>query len=133
MSEAIKVGYIGAALPGNAQVVSIFDSTVAFPGGQMLAQLHMKRVLIDIFNSQAGTLNWYKSRGKRGGYNGTNATVWDQVGTAAVPLVAAGATNSFDLAILTYEEFKVEFTNGATPQTVFDVDVALSDEINKQS
>ena len=131
MSEAVKVGYTDAALPGNAQVVTIFNTVIAFPGGQWLAAMHMKRLLVDIFNNQAGTLNWYKSRGHRG--TTSALTTWDNIGTAAVALVAAGATNSFDFAIPTYEEFKLEWVNGATPQTVFDVDIALSDEINKQT
>jgi hypothetical protein len=129
MTEAVRVQYTGAALPGNAAVVSLFDTTVAFPGGEWLAMFHMKRLLVDIFNNQAGTLNWYKSRGKRAVSPAT--TTWDNIGTAAVALVAAGATNSFDFAIPMYEEFKLEWTNGAAPQTVFDVDMALSDEINK--
>lgn len=131
MSEAVKIGYTGTALPLAAATVSIFDTVVAFQGGQELAMFHMKRLLIDIFNDQAGTLNWFKSRGKRGTL--TTNTTWVKVGTAAVPIVAAGATNSFDLAIPEYEEFKVELLVGGVNTAVFDVDLALSDEINKET
>lgn len=131
MSEAVKVQYTGTALPLAAATVSIFDSVVAFPGGEWMAMFHMKRILINVFNDQAGTLNWFKSRGKRGAT--TALTTWDKIGTAAAPIVAAGAANDFDIVCAPFEEFKVEFLVGGVNMGVFDVDVALSDEINKQT
>jgi hypothetical protein len=131
MTELARFNYTDTALPLAAATVTIFNTVNSLPGGQWLAQWNMKRVIIDIFNDQAGTLNWFKSRGHRGATSAL--TTWDKVGTAAVPIVAAGATNSFDIAIPMYEECKVEFVVGGVNTGVFDVDVVLSDEINKQT
>lgn len=131
MTELARFNYTDTALPLAAATVTIFNTVNQLPGGQWLQQFSMKRILIDIFNDQAGTLNLYKSRGHRGATSAL--TTWDKVHSDAVPLVAAGATNSFDYAIATYEECKVEFVVGGSNLGVFDVDVALSDEINKQS
>lgn len=132
MTEMARFPYTGTALPLAAATVTIFNTVTMFPSmGNALPGFHMKRLIIDIFNDQAGTLNWYKSRGHRGLTDAL--TTWDKVGTQALALVAAGATNSIDLACPLYEEFKVEFVVGGSNLGVFDVDVALSDEINRQT
>lgn len=131
MSETVRIPYTDTAVPLAAATVTIFNTVNMFPGGNILPGFHMKRLQLDIFNNQAGTLNWFKSRGHRGATSAL--TTWDQIGTVAVPLVAAGATNTFDLLVEEYEEFKVEFVVGATNETVFDVDVALSDQRQKST
>lgn len=129
MGDTARIPYTDTALPLAAATVTIFNTVNLFPAGNFCPQLGYKRVQIDIFNSQAGTLNWFKSRGHRGATSAL--TTWDQIGTQPVPLVAAGASNTFDLLLEEYEEFKVEFVNGGSNQTVFDVDVALTDSRNK--
>lgn len=115
--------YTGSALPGNAEVVSIFNSVTAFPGAQMLATLGIKRLIFSVDNDQAGTLKAYKS--------GNRGTTWTRV-LADIAVVAAAANTETvkDFLIEQYADFKLEWTNGATPQTVFNVSVALEDTRN---
>lgn len=135
MSETVRLKYTGSALPGNAEVVSLFDSVVAFPGANYLPMLHMKRLQLDILHDQAGTLKWYKTQ-NRGltsvtGAGSSATTIWLQIGSLAVAAGAANTSDTFDFLVEEYQDFKLEWTNGATPQTVFSVDTALSDERNK--
>lgn len=129
MGTTARIPYADTALPSAGATVTIFNTVNQFPAGNMCPLFGMKRLQIDIFNSQAGTLNWFKSFGHRGATS--DATTWAQIGTLPLPLVAGGATNTVDILIEEYEEFKVEFVNGGSNQTVFDVDVALTDERNK--
>lgn len=135
MSESAKIKYTGVALPGNAAQVSLFDSVTAFPGANWLPSFHMKRLQIDLAHDQAGTLNWWKteSRGLTSVFGAGSAatTVWVQVGTLAVAAPAAGTSDNFDFLVEEFGDFKVEWTNGATPQTVWVPSIALSDERNK--
>jgi hypothetical protein len=120
--ENVRVKYTGSALPGNAEVVSIFDTTAG--GGQMgaafcaTAQLH--RLYVTIINSQAGTLKSWSSedRGKN----------WTQIDSLAVSAASAGTENPSDWLVEPYLDWKLEWTNGATPQTVFRVASALQGE-----
>lgn len=138
MSETARLKYTGSALPGNAEVVSLFDTVNMFPSmASALPGFHMKRLQLDILHDQAGTLKWYKtqSRGLTSvtGAGSSATTVWLQIGTLAVAAPAANTTDTFDFLVEEYADFKLEWTNGATPQTVFSVDVALSDERNKST
>ncbi len=125
-AETVILKYMGAALPGNGAVVSIFDSTVAFPSAQYMAMNRLKRLVTDIKNDQAGTLFWYKSQTRVATPSAT--PVWVAIGTLAVAIAAANTTNFNEFLIEEYADFKLEWTNGATPQTQFIVDVSLSGE-----
>jgi len=125
-AETTIVKYMGAALPGNAQVVSFFDTTVAFPSAQYLAMNKMKRLQVDLKNDQAGTYFWYKSQTRNTSPGAT--PVWVAIGTKAIAAAAANASNTEDFLIEEYADWKLEWTNGAAPQTQFIVDLALSGE-----
>lgn len=125
-AETTIVKYVGAALPGNAQVVSLFDSSIAFPAPAFIADNRMKRLVLDIKNDQAGTLFWYKSQTRNTSPAGP--MVWTAIGTIAVAAAAANATNQSEYLLEQYADFKIEWTNGAAPQAVFIVDVALTGE-----
>jgi len=115
------VAYAGKALPDNADVVSLFDSTVSCPGG--LNQYATHRVVVDLQNSQSGTLKAYQSPD-----SGVN---WYQVvPDQAVAASAANDVNINDWCVEQYKDWKVTWTNGATIQTVFRVNVCMVDQRN---
>jgi len=118
-------------LPGNAQVVSLFDTTVAFPSAQYLAMNKLKRLVVDLKNDQAGTLFWYKSQTRNTAPSA--APVWVAIGTAPIAIAAANASNQSEYLVEEFADWKLEWTNGATPQTQFIVDLALTGERVKSS
>jgi hypothetical protein len=128
MSETVAVKYTGTALPTGSTTSILFDTVTAFPSANYLAMLHMKRLQIDIWCSQAGTVNWYKARQPRGLTVAT--TTWDQLGTQAVTASSTVST-TLDFLVEEYGDFKVEWVNGGVNQTAFDIDMALTDERNK--
>lgn len=128
MSETAAVKYVGTALPLGATTTILFDTVTAFGTVNYLAMLHMKRLQVDIRCSQNGTLNWYKARQPRGAT--AAATTWDQLGTQAI-VASTTSTSPQDFLIEEYGDFKLEWVNGGVDQTVFDVDMALTDERNK--
>ena len=123
-SENVRVTYTGSALPGNAEVVTIFDTTKT-PNGMgaafvAIAGLH--RLYVAIVNDQTGTLKSSSSenRGK----------TWTQIDSLAVAAVSANSENPSDWLIEPYLDWKLEWTNGATPQGTFRVAAALQGERN---
>lgn len=116
--QSTKVKYTGSALPGNAETVNIFSTVSAFPGKNYAAMHGRNRLEVSIKNDQTGTLKGYRSSDR-----GVN---WVQVyPDTAVAAPASGATNFYDFLIVEFEDFKLDWLNGATPQTVFHVDAAL--------
>jgi hypothetical protein len=134
MSQQVaKFRYTGVALPGNAAQVVLFDTVVNFPNmANAIPQCGMKRLDMDLAHDQAGTLIWYKTeaRGLTSVFGAGSAatTVWTQIGTLAVAAPAAGVSDNFDFLVEEFTDFKLEWTNGATPQTVWVPSIALSDE-----
>jgi hypothetical protein len=122
MSEAYsQPRYSGTALPGNAETVVLFSTVTAFPGKSFQAGAGIKRLIIDIKHDQAGTIKAYRSQNR--------GVTWNQLydsGSIAAP--AATSSTIRDFAFEPYMDFKVEWLNGATPQTTFIVDEALTDE-----
>lgn len=113
MDDKTYIPYTGAALPGNAEVVILFSSTAMF--GKKAA-VHYGCFWFDVAiqASQGGSL--LLQRSIDGGVNYVNA------GTSIV--VAAGnSVNSFFVS--PYADWRVVFTNGATPQTQFIVEMVI--------
>lgn len=118
--ENIKVKYGGSALPGNAETVNIFSTVVAFPGANMIQSMEIHRFYLGIVNDQAGTLKAYKSSNR--------GVTWTQIDSQAVAAAAGSAENRSDWLIDPYADWKLDWLNGATPQTTFLVDAALQGE-----
>jgi len=131
MSSTARITYTGVALPGNGVTVVLFDTTVAFPGASYLAQWGMKRIVVDLAHDQAGTLKAYKSNTRLTAPGAT--PVWVQIENLAVAAPAANTSDVYDRLIEEFADYKLEWLNGATPQTLWQPDVALSSERVKSS
>ena len=118
MTDLCHPRYSGSALPGNAETVVLFSTVVAFPGKDFHTYADIARIIIDIKHDQAGTMKAYRSQDR--------GVTWNQMydsGSVAAP--AATSSTIRDLAIEPYMDWKVEWLNGAAPQTTFIVDMAL--------
>lgn len=113
--------YGGSALPGNAETVVLFSTVVAFPGKSFHAGAGIHRILIDIDHDQSGTIKAYRSNNR-----GVTWTQFYDSGAIAAP--GATASTERDIAVEPLQDWKVEWVNGATPQTLFLVDMALLGE-----
>lgn len=122
MSESFaRPKYVGTALPTGATTETLFSTVAAFPGKGYPAMCGVKRLVIDIKHSHAGTMKAYRSKDR-----GVN---WDQIydsGSIAAP--AATSSTIRDFAIEQYDDWKLDWLNGGTNQTTFNVDMALADE-----
>lgn len=112
-SHQVKFKYTGSALPGNAEVVSFFDTTVANGGmGANWCDTNgVARILVRLINSQAGTLTMEVSTDR-----GSN---WTTISTNAVAISSANSENDYDFLVEGLPDVRIRWTNGATPQTVF--------------
>lgn len=133
-----QVKYTGAALPGNAETVILFDTAISVDGvnlttaalraaarGFAMSKGHFqkmggKRFVLRLVNDAAGTLNVYKSDDR-----GAN---WNKIYTVAVAASAANSENVYDVLIEGLYDWKVEWVNGATPQTSWEPSMEISDE-----
>ncbi len=127
MSEQTKFKYMGSALPGNAETVTIFTTAPtgtapfatlgAFMGANMLDSSHIARIHVGIVNDQSGTLKAYQSLDR--------GVTWTRVvADTAVAAAAANSENEYDYLVEGFADWRLDWTNGATPQTTFKVRVA---------
>lgn len=113
-----------ASAPGaNSNTYPLYNSVTAWQGARMASQMGMKRLVVDIKNAGGnGTLKLYKSSDR-----GAN---WFQIDEIAVTAPAANATNVYDFLIEEYDDCKLDWVNGGSAQTTWQVSVSLSDSRN---
>lgn len=122
-AENVKIKYVGSALPGNGETVVLFSTTAnTGMGANFMAEAQLNRLYLTLINSQAGTLNAYSSEDR-----GVN---WTKIYTAAVGISAANSESPYDFLIEPYSDWKLEWVNGATPQTTFRPAMALQGQRN---
>ncbi len=111
-----RITYTGAPLPGAAQVVTLFDTTVAAEMASFASLVGAHRIYGTISHDQSGTVSIQKSVDR-----GLN---WRNVDSTA----SAAPSTVFDYVIEGFRDFRVRWTNGGTPQTIFEPDVVLTDQ-----
>jgi len=113
-----NVTYKGTALPTDSDTHTIFD-TSTFSSKNFLSNGNYDRLLVDVVNSHIATYKWYKSDDR-----GTN---WQQIGESAVAVPAATDSNITDHLVSGYQDFKLEWVNGGTTQTTFEINISLTE------
>lgn len=114
--EKTYVPYRGPDLPGNAQSIVLFSSTVAF--GARAAQ-HYRCYWVDVAihtDEAAGTQTVSLEKSVDGG------TTWIAVGSAVT--VGDGETTA-EFFVSPYRDWRIVYLNGTTPQTEFAVDLVI--------
>lgn len=115
VAEKTYVPYKGSALPGNAEAITLFDTVTAF--GLDAAphyNLYWADVSISADQNTGNTVVLQKS---------ANGTTWVTVATGTV--TNANASNDFAFYVAPHKNWRLVYTNGATPQTAFSVDLTL--------
>ena len=80
----------------------------------------IRKVALTLKHSHLGTLNLYASIDR-----GTN---WRQMDTIAVATPAATASDLFEFLVEGMRDFKIEWVNGGTAQSPWEVTIAFSDQ-----
>ncbi len=112
MDSYTKIAYIGTALPTGANVVVLFSSVVSFPMANAFQMIGIHRILVGLQNDQAGTIKGYRSVDR--------GVTWVRcVADIAVAAAATNDVNDYDFLVEQYDDFKLEWTNGGSNQTVF--------------
>jgi hypothetical protein len=115
-TEKTYVPYNGPALPGNAESIVLFSSTAAF--GPRAAP-HYRCYWVDVAlqtDQAAGTQTVALQKSVDGGTN------WITVGT---PTNVASGHTSEEFFVSPYQDFRILYLNGTTPQTAFAVDLVI--------
>lgn len=111
------VPYKGPALPGNAEEIVLFSSTVAF-GAR--AAPHYRCFWVDVAiqtDEAAGTQTVRLEKSNDGG------VTWVTVGT---PTAVVDGHTSEEFFVSPYQDFRIVYLNGTTPQTaIFAVDLVI--------
>lgn len=114
--EKTRITYTGSALPGNAESITLFSTTVAF--GARCAP-HYKCYDFDVAlqtDQAAGTQTLQLQKSADGGVTWTNADT-------ATAVTTGHKFVSFNVA--PYADWRVVYLNGTTPQTTFAVDMSI--------
>lgn len=123
MGDTVRFKYTGTTPGADALTYNIFSSVATFQGAGMAANMGYKRLVVDIKNAGGnGTLKLYKSPDR-----GVN---WFQIDEISVTAPAANATNVYDFLVEEYEDFKLDWVNGGSAQTTWQLSIALSDSRN---
>lgn len=118
MTQALRtyIPYQGTALPGNAEVIVLFSTVTSF-GVNCAPHMGFYWADLSIFLNQ-GTTNTVELQ------KSNNGTTWRQVAVTNVSNAGDGSTEvSFYVA--PHKNWRIVYTNQATPQTLFEVDLAL--------
>lgn len=110
----MNIPLVSTATPGISATVELFNSVTLLGAGQLL-NMPLKRIAVNIFNDQTGTLRFHRS------ING--GTSWRVFRSVAVAIPAANTINSYEQNLDVYRDVKVDFVNGATAQTTWEVDI----------
>jgi hypothetical protein len=113
-----RLKYTGSTPGADANTYVLFSTVAAACPGNWGPMCGFHTFHYDIDNDQAGTLNLYKSSNR--------GTSWTQMSTTAVAIPAANTSNNGVLLIEGLADFKVEWVNGGSAQTVWAVDMDVS-------
>ena len=115
IGDKTRVTYSGSALPGNAEAITLFSSTTAF--GRRAAP-HYRCFWFDVaLQTDANADNELQLQKSADG-----GTTWVDAGAAVT--IGTGHTVS-EFFVSPYADWRVVYTNGATPQTTFAVDMVI--------
>lgn len=109
-----------AGTPGaDTNTYNMYNSVIA-GGGPVMGARGVKKVALDLKNSHVGTLKAYKSDD-----HGVN---WNQIYQESI--AAAAATSSWlrEWLVESYADWKLDWVNGGSAQTTWEVDVSLLNE-----
>ncbi len=116
VGDKTYVPYKGSALPGNAESIVLFSSVTAF-GARSAPHYRCYWVDVAVQTDQAaGTQTVALQKSIDGG------TTWVTVGTPTA--VGSGHTLA-SFFVAPYQDFRVLYLNGSTPQTTFGVDLEI--------
>lgn len=116
VGDKTRITYSGPALPGNAESVVLFSSTTAF--GKRAAT-HYRCFWFDVAiqtDEAAGTQTVRLEKSADGG------TTWVTVGT---PTAVGDGHTSEEFFVSPYQDWRIVYLNGSTPQTLFAVDMVI--------
>ena len=116
MSETAVITYDGATPGADSNTYVLFSSVSAFPGKRMHSGLGLKRFVVGIRHSSAGTINLYKSADR-----GTNWVLADTFSAASTT-----AEDLYDALVEHMDDFKVEWVNTGSAQSPWVVSLAFS-------
>lgn len=112
------------AAPGNNATVKLLDTTTMFgeTWSKVIPSMGLSRVVVAFLSvNQASAANGLKAYSSSNG--GTN---WDQIELGTnVPASVAGSTQQEDLVIDLFDDFKLEYTAGATGPTTWRVTIKV--------
>lgn len=115
-TEKTYVPYKGSALPGNAESIVLFNSSVAF--GARAAQ-HYRCFWVDVAittDEAAGTQTVAVQKSNDGG------ATWITVGT---PTAVIDGNTNVSFFVSPYQDFRILYLNGSTPQTLFAAELVI--------
>ena len=122
MSWNETVSFTPPAAPGNNATVKLFDSTTMLGNepAKMLRTLGINRIEVAFLSvNQASAASGLRSYASSN--DGTN---WDETQAAiSIPATTAGVVNTYDYPVDSYDDFKLEYTAGATGPTTWRVSI----------
>jgi hypothetical protein len=110
----MNIPLISTTTPGISATVELFNSVTLF-GARNMMNMPLKRIAVNIFNDQTGTIRFHRSI--------DGGTTWRVFRSVAVAIPAANTINSYEQNLDIFRDVKVDFVNGATAQTTWEVDI----------
>lgn len=126
MSTFSQIKYSGATPGADSGTYNLYDSTSGTGSGARQFGANGCHVFIlDLKNSQAGTLKIYKGSYPR---DTAGATTYSQIEQFTVPAAPTAESNKYEFLVEPYSDWKLDWVNGGAAQVTWLVDMALTDQ-----
>lgn len=113
-----KVALVNTALPTGSDTIELYSSVVGATAPHQLVSGGMKLFLLDIAHDEDGTIRVEKSKDR--------GLTWHTVTTTAITAAVPTTKQAFQLEV--FDDFRVLWINGGSDQTVWVVDMCLSNQ-----
>lgn len=117
MIEDVRVAVSGGTPGADTNDYILFDSTVCFGGGLLVAK-GIDRAQLGLNNSQSGSLKSYFSADK--------GTTWNLNSTTSVTANGGGTAGPYDFELDGFGDWKLVWTNGGSAQGTWITVLTLS-------
>lgn len=117
LPQATKIKFDDSVLPTGSGDTSLFDTSVAYTGKSQFRAGGIRKFVFNIVHDQAANLRLHKSNDR---------FVSNDIEVSSTAL--AIGTSEGEFLVELYDDWRIVWENSGVDQTVFEVDIALSDD-----
>lgn len=124
MGPIATIKYTGSTPGADSNTYNLLNSITSKWPGNWAAMFGVKKVILVLKHTQAGTVKWYTSEDDV--Y--TASPTWNQIGESSITAPASTDGSIVEIPVETDRHTKIDWVNGGVAQASFYPHMSLSDE-----